>query len=650
MTFRFHKLIFATLLGFVAGFAPAIQTLEAQNKQLNQAMGFKPKFASELNYEQPNAAVLKGCKIERTKNPAGFVVYHETGRVLRKFIDTNKDEKLDQWSYYNEGLEVYRDVDSNFDENLDQYRWLGTAGTRWGVDSNQDGEIDYWKVISPEEVAYECFQAVKKRDQKRFNRLLLSDSEIKALALNAPILADVTSRWKTARSKFASMAGSQKSINAKSKWVYAGNGQPAMMAASEGNKKNLVIYDHASGFFEDGSSTQQIALGSMVKVGESWRLVELPEIVDPKQPLENGGVFFPREDYGRGGDLPNEFTMRLTKQLDELAKAEKQLAAAKGVAVERAEKAKANVLVKLIALYSEKKDEVNTSNWQMNLADSVGDAYQNNRFDGGIDFLNKYLIANKGAKGLDYIKWRLISAEYAWVYDNSGKKERAAAQEKQIAELQAFQKTYPNSEFTPRALIQLAVHYEVNDSDEPEKAMEWYRECAKRFPTSPFGKRSKGALVRLGSYGKTFPFVGKTAKGQAFDLSRLRGKIVVLHFWETWCFGEGDIKELARLQSKFKDDLVIVGCNIEGSTDGGGDAAATKEFMAFLSRNKSELTWIQLHAPGSVDGSSLAHQLGIATEPTIVLVDALGKLVETNISLDSLEREIVREKRRGDKN
>ena len=651
MTIRFQKLNFTLLLVFVAGVLPAFQTLDAQQsqdaKKLNQAMGFKPKFASELTYEQPNAAVLKGCILKRTKNPSGFVVYHETGRVLRKFIDTNKDEKLDQWSYYNEGLEVYRDVDSNFDENLDQYRWIGPGGTRWGVDRNQDGEIDYWKVISPEEVAYECFQAIKKRDQKRFNRLLLSEAELKSLGLNEKIFKDVAERWKTARSKFATMAGSQKTINAKSRWVYAGNGQPAMMAASDGNKKNLVIYDHASGFFENGNSTQQVALGSMVNVGESWRMVELPEIVDPKQPLDNGGAFFPREDYGRDTGTGNPLETQLTLLLNELTAAEAAVASAKGVAVERGEKAKADVLIKLVALYNDMKDPVNAANWQENLADSVSSAYQNDRFTEGINYLNRYLLANKGAAGLDYVKWRAIFSEYAWVDKNGSKQQIAAAREKLIGELKAFQKTYATTErFTPDALVQLAVHYEVNEADEPEKAMKWYGECAKRFPNTAFGKRSAGALVRLGSFGKTFPFVGKTAKGQAFDISRLRGKIVVLHFWETWCCRDEDIKQLARLQSKFKDDIVIVGCNVEGATNGGTDADATNEFKAFVGRNSKTMTWLQLHAPGSVDGSPLAQQLGIATEPTIVLVDPRGKLLETNISLGALEREIVREKRR----
>ena len=147
---------------------------------------------------------------------------------------------------------------------------------------------------------------------------------------------------------------------------------------------------------------------------------------------------------------------------------------------------------------------------------------------------------------------------------------------------------------------------------------------------------------------KTPGFAGPRVLSR-FDISQLRGKIVVLHFWETWCCTDKDIKDLARLKSKFKDDLVIVGCNIEGATNGGTNADATKEFRAFVGRNSKTMTWLQLHAPGSVDGSPLAQQLGIATEPTIVLVDRFGKLLETNISLDSLEREIVREKRRNGK-
>ena len=74
------------------------------------------------------------------------------GVILRKFVDTNDDNIVDQWSYYKDGLEVYRDIDSNFNGKADQYRWFHTGGSRWGIDTKEDGTIDYWKSISAEEV------------------------------------------------------------------------------------------------------------------------------------------------------------------------------------------------------------------------------------------------------------------------------------------------------------------------------------------------------------------------------------------------------------------------------------------------------------------------------------------------------------------
>ena len=36
-------------------------------------------------------------------------------RVLRRFLDTNGDKKLDQWIYYRGGREVFRNSDTDFD-------------------------------------------------------------------------------------------------------------------------------------------------------------------------------------------------------------------------------------------------------------------------------------------------------------------------------------------------------------------------------------------------------------------------------------------------------------------------------------------------------------------------------------------------------
>jgi thiol-disulfide isomerase/thioredoxin len=628
-----------TLVLVVIGFSVE-NTAFAQEGKLAAAIAIKPK--QPLEYEKPGLAVMKACTIATTKNPSGFVVHHSSGRILRRFVDNNNDNKLDQWSYYDNGLEVYRDLDTNFDGRTDAYRWYGTGGTRWGLDKDQNGTIDSWKAISAEEVALECFEAIKGLDQDRFNRILLTPTEFTALQLGPTIAKDLEARLRKARTGFLSMARGQKSISAKAQFVDAGNGRPQMMPAGTlGNKRDVMVYDQASTFF-DSDGGKQLALGTLVKVGDGWKMVELPEVVDPKKPLASGGAFFPLPTYGSSVSSTDLDDRKLSQLFDSLTKVESGLKTAKGVAVEKLEKQKADIYVQF---WRNTKDPKSKQDWLENLADSVASSYQTDRFEGGIKYLENFIATEKTAKGLDYVKWSTIFAEYGWVNSNGDRRERESGYDRMIDQLKDFQRRYATSPLAADALIQLAVHHEVNDTDEPEQAIEWYNLCRKRFPNTKFGRRAAGAVTRLGSFGKTFPFIGKTDDGKSFDLKSRRGRIVVLHFWETWCCSEDDIEEFAKLARKYKDDIVIVGCNIEGRRPDEEPGNETTRFKDFLKSNP-DITWTQLHAPGSVEDSPLAHQLGIATEPLVVLLDTKGNLVESNIGIGSLEREIERERRR----
>jgi len=611
------------------------QTAFGQDAKFQKAMAITPKQGG-VDYERPGVAILKACKfVEKKTKPVGFVVHHESGRILRQFLDTNGDGKLNVWSYFKDGIEVYRDIDTNGDSVADQYRWLADAGTRWGIDKNQDGTIDTWKVISPEEVAYECFEAIKNLNQERFNRLLLTQEEYASLQLGPRIAKDVQVRWQKAKANFLSMARSQKVINSRAKWVYAGNGQAAMSpAGSHNNKRDLVVYNHGSGFFDapGAGGVRQLGIGSVIKVGDVWRLIELPEVVDPKKPLGNGGAFFPMPEFGTPSTTGSG-NAEMVALHESLAKTEKALETASGAAAAKLEKQKADILVKFYRLSKEKKMK---RDWLENLADSVSSAYQANRYDGGLEYLDTFVKANKTSEGMDYVKWRAIFADYGWTNIHGVKKDRDAGYEKLIVNLTAFQRDFPKSKFTADALVQLAVHNEVRNTDEPEKAAKWYAQCKQRFPNTTFGRRSAGALVRLNGPGANtaIGFKGKTFDGKIFDLQRYRGKIVVIHYWETWC--ANGFEDLVKVESKF-DDVVVVSCNIEQETG---------KLKEWLGKNKEKLPKILLHEPGTVDDSPLAHQLGIATEPMVLLIDKNGKLVAANIAFGDLEREVVRERRR----
>src|SRR5688572_12416774 len=115
-----------------------------------QALSYEPTQAG-IDYDRPAAAEVEKCTIqpEKVGNTTSWVVRNAEGEILRRFSDSNGDNRVDIWSYFRDGIEVYRDVDSDFNKKADQYRWLNTGGTRWANDSNEDGRIDTWRQITP---------------------------------------------------------------------------------------------------------------------------------------------------------------------------------------------------------------------------------------------------------------------------------------------------------------------------------------------------------------------------------------------------------------------------------------------------------------------------------------------------------------------
>ena len=93
---------------------------------------------------------------------------------------------------------------------------------------------------------------------------------------------------------------------------------------------------------------------------------------------------------------------------------------------------------------------------------------------------------------------------------------------------------------------------------------------------------------------------------------------------------------MQRLKAKYRDKIRFVGINLDQ------ESAKVKQF---LSKNRS-VNWPQLHSPGGVDRSPLAIQMGIATLPMNIVVDGNGNMVESNIPVDELDREIQRLLRR----
>jgi len=133
---------------------PGADRIRADAPTVKQALASQPQN-SDVEIDVPDPKTYDQCKVTlvREGKATGWIVAGPAGQPLRRFMDTNGDNVVDLWCYYKNGLEVYRDIDTNFNNKKDQFRWLNFGGTRWGVDTNEDGKIDAWKQISAEKSA-----------------------------------------------------------------------------------------------------------------------------------------------------------------------------------------------------------------------------------------------------------------------------------------------------------------------------------------------------------------------------------------------------------------------------------------------------------------------------------------------------------------
>jgi thiol-disulfide isomerase/thioredoxin len=637
---------------FVFGFLSAILGITVlspiavgQDKsKVETALSYKP-VQRDVEIDLPTKEEIKDCKIESSLESfgeKGFVVTDGSGRVLRLFLDTNRDSNLDTWSYFRDGIEVYRDADMNFDGRADTFRWMGSSGMRHGVDKDNNGTIDQWLKLSASELAEEVFHSVRTSDTARFKNLLVSSDELKSLDLGESMTQKVATSIREAAAKFESFCRSQKAIDSRSTWTQFGNSRPNLVPKGQlAVQRDLITFDHAAAVFENKGQFGQISLGTIVEVEpNNWRLLELPEVVSEGEVVQNGGLFFPAFDMNaesQVADNGNPQSKALVELYEKYDLIEKSIAQAKNKPAElaRFEQQRAELFMQLA---EEIPDPTAKKDWIRQMADTVTSSFQTGSFPRGLEFLEEQiprLTKIEMTDQIPYLRWRMIYARFSQHHDDGDRRARNEASERYISDLEKFVKDFPKDSFAADATFQLGLNAEVTDREDLDKATGWYTQCRESFGNTLFGKKAAGALLRLSSQGKTLPLSGTTLDGKPFDLQSadLRGKIIVVHYWETWCDTciEG-FEELQRLGAKYKSDLMIVGANLDT------EASKAKDF---LSKNRS-VNWTQLHSPGGVEKSPLSVQLGIATLPMTLLIDQRGKLVESNLPVDDLDREIQR--------
>jgi len=625
MTASFRSLGRAVcLLGMHLSVA-ATSALAAQ-PTVEYALGLAPR-QSGVDYDRPSADDAKKCsiKMEKEGGVTAWVVRGPRGEVIRAFADTNGDRVVDRWSYYKDGFEVYRDIDANTNAKADQSRWLNAAGSRWGVDEDENGSIDTWKAISAEEATAEIVAALRARDPAIFRRLLPTAAELEAAGFEGERLKELTARVAAAAQAFAKIATAQKQVGPQTTWNNMLAGQPGTVpAGTPGVAKDVRAYDNVVALVDSGSTNGQVYIGSLVLFGEAWRPVDAPQVPGEAGEISEPLAFFaPRGGAATSAPGPAE-NEKLKPLLAKLRDVEARINAASPADRAALAREQAGLLQQVVAA----AEPAEMPFWVRQYAETLAAAVQDGSLPDGIATLEKLVAAVAADPALEaFVMFRLASARYAANMQQPNA-DVDKVQNAWLEELRQFVEKHPAAPDAAEAMLQMGIADEFSGKE--REALERYAAIVKEFPESASARKARGAARRLESIGKPLDLSGTALDGKSVSLQAFKGTPVLVHYWATWCEPcKVDIAQIRELYGKYgSKNFNVVGIALDSDRE---------QLAKFLTAKP--IPWPQLHEAGGLDGR-LAEELGVLTLPTMLLLDADGKVVDRNLVITDLERKL----------
>jgi peroxiredoxin len=175
--------------------------------------------------------------------------------------------------------------------------------------------------------------------------------------------------------------------------------------------------------------------------------------------------------------------------------------------------------------------------------------------------------------------------------------------------------------------------------NQTEKAKQAFQKVIKRSPETDLAKSAESSLreMEVLKVGQPAPdFQATTIQGQTIQLSALKGRVVLIDFWATWCAPCEKERPLIRSAfEKYRDrNFTVIGISLDE------EPAAVKNLLD----RERDITWPQI-----VDGPQgpLVNLFHITSIPANYLIETSGKIASKRIPAPSLNQAIEQALRSG---